>query len=565
MSSKTFNLVTNPWIKVIEKETNQEEKVSLIELFQNAQNYSQLAGEMRSQDLAILRFLLAILTTVYSRFNVDGEVYDWLEIDKTTLQITEPVDEDEYEQSDLQDTWQQLFEQGHFSDVVSEYLKQYQSQFDLFGDHPFYQVTAEEYDAVVPAKKRVATGSGTVAIKQINRLISESNNTPDIFAPKADSEKNHVPLDELIRWLIMYQNFTGVTDKTKIETEEKFSTPSGWLYKLNPVYAKDGTLFETLMLNLILFSDKKYANQAPVWEFQSIQDYVTYRKKMILPDNLAGLYTDWSRLLHIEWDELERPTIFSAGLPMYSSENAIIEPMTTWKPDAQGGTEDFKPAVKSTRSLGIAMWRNFGQYVNVEKSASHEPGIVTWLHTLEKKGMISANKKLNLSTAALVSDGNATSQAPVAEVTDDLVIRATVLFDDEGIQRWPERIEDMIDITQQIGKDYWQFVASVGQIRNLDSRQFASQYTAKFYDQLNGPFKAWLTDLSNDDDRDQKELEWQSELKKIVTRSADNLMQSSTSRDITGITVTTKDGSRLQNVFTASNYLKYNLKRHLNV
>ncbi|GAJ26881.1 CRISPR-associated protein [Liquorilactobacillus sucicola DSM 21376 = JCM 15457] len=565
MNNQVFNLVTDPWIKVIDKTTNQDKEVSLTELFENAQHYRRLAGEMRSQDLAILRFLLAILTTVYSRVDADGVGYEWLEIDTETLKIINSVDEDDYDQSDLQETWQQLFQQGHFSKIVTQYLKRHQKRFDLFGEQPFYQVTADEYDAVVSEKKKVATGSGTVSVKQINRLISESNNTPDIFTPKTDGKKNQVLLDELVRWLIMYQNFTGVTDKTKVDTNEKFSTPSGWLYKLNPVFANGATLFETLMLNLILFTKKEYVAQKPVWEYENLQDYVANRKKLVLPDDLAGLYTAWSRVLHIEWDEQNQPTIFSAGLPMFSNKNAFVEPMTTWKPDLQGGTEDFKPAVKSTRSLGIAMWRNFGQYVNVDKSTPHEPGIVSWLHILEKKGMLASNRRLNLATAVLVSDGNATSQAPVAEIADDLVVKVEVLFDTEGTHRWPERIENIIDLTQQIGKDYWQFVVNMGQIRNLDSRQFASQYSAKFYDRLNEPFKQWLAGLSNDDNRDEKELEWQRTLKKIVLRSAEEFMNSSTSRDIKGITAIRKDKSVIQNIFTSNNDLRYNLKRHLNL
>ncbi|KRL00526.1 type I-E CRISPR-associated protein Cse1/CasA [Liquorilactobacillus capillatus] len=565
MSDKVFNLVTDPWIKVIDKTTNQDKKVSLTELFENAQHYRRLAGEMQSQDLAVLRFLLAILTTVYSRVDVGGEEYEWLEIDTETLKVINLVDEDDYDQKDLQKTWQQLFQQGHFSRIVIQYLKQHQKRFDLFGEQPFYQVTADEYDAVVSEKKKVATGAGTVSVKQINRLISESNNTPDIFTPKTDNQKNQVSLDELVRWLIMYQNFTGVTDKTKVDTNEKFSTPSGWLYKLNPVFANGFTLFETLMLNLVLFTKKEYVIQKPVWEYKNFQDYVANRKKVILPDDLASLYTAWSRVLHIEWDEQNQPTIFSAGLPMFSNKNAFIEPMTTWKKDSQGGEGDHKPAVKSTRSLGIAMWRNFGQYVNIDKSKSHEPGIVSWLHTLEKTGLLAPNKRLNLATAVLVSDGNATSQTPVAEIADDLVIKAEVLFDSKETQRWPERIENIIELTQQVGRDYWQFVASVGQIRNLDSRQFASEYSTKFYDRLNEPFKQWLAGLSNDDNRDEKELEWQRTLRKIVLRSAEEFMNSSTSRDIRGITTTRKNKPIIQNIFTVNNDLRYNLKRHLNL
>lgn len=151
----------------------------------------------------------------------------------------------------------------------------------FFGGTPFYQVTADEYDQLVPAKKKIATGTGTVSVKQINRQVSESGNTPAIFSPKVAEFKDQITIPELVRWLISYQNFTGVTDKTKIEMEEKFSNPAGWLYRLNPVFAKGQTLFDTLMLNLVLVQtdgDQIYQNQKPVWEYDTVIKYVEERK-----------------------------------------------------------------------------------------------------------------------------------------------------------------------------------------------------------------------------------------------------------------------------------------------
>ena len=43
MSERHFNLVTEPWIKVIDDQ-NQEQTVSLETLFSNAGHYRQLAG-----------------------------------------------------------------------------------------------------------------------------------------------------------------------------------------------------------------------------------------------------------------------------------------------------------------------------------------------------------------------------------------------------------------------------------------------------------------------------------------------------------------------------------------
>ena len=562
-SKTSFNLVTEPWIQVIDKQTYEDKKVSLIDLFENSENYKQLAGEMATQDLAILRFLLAILTTVYSRVDIDGNFYEWIEGDDSTWQVTEPIDADEYEVKDLYNTWQQLYSQGHFSKAVIKYLKMNQNLFDLFDEFkPFYQVTAKDYDAVVLEKNKLEKNNGQVTVKQINRLISESNNQPAIFSPKTTTNKNKIELDQLSRWLITYQNFSGVTDKAKIKTDEKYSTSAGWLYKLNSVFAKGETLFETLILNLVLVNEKEDIIQKPVWEWDSMQGYVNYRKQMILPDNLAELYTTYSRLLHIKWDNQQQPTIFSAGLPIFDHENAFIEPMTTWKPVPKSHDKSLKPAIKSIQTMNKTMWRNFGDYIKTDESNTQEPGIVSWLKKLKSKGLLPANKRLKLATAVLINDGNVTSQSPFAEITDDLTVKAEVLFDNNSAERWPERIAQIVEVTQNIGNDYISFLYDVAEIRNIDKKQFVSQYGLKFYDTLNNPFKEWLLSLVNDDDRDAKQLEWHKILKSIVLKLVTEHFNSSTTRDIKGIIDDKKNQTK--NIFTINNTLMWKLKRDLN-
>jgi len=564
MDNKKFSLLTEPWLKVIDSQSNQEQTVSLIDLFENSQNYRQLAGEMRSQDLAILRLLLAILTTVYSQFDMIGDRYDWLENshDATRSELT--IDQDIFDedgQDELLKTWQDLYQAGKFSETVVRYLTTYQDRFDFFGERPFYQVTTEEYDALVPKNKSVVAGKGQVSVKQINRRISESANTPAIFSPKFGEAKNDLQLDELVRWVITYQNFTGVTDKTKIVTDEKFSNPAGWLYRINPVFVKGKNLFETLMLNLVLVTprnrDGKYVLQKPVWEYPTVRDYVEMRKKQLLPDNLAELYTAWSRILHIEWNDQGKPVIFSAGIPMFEADNALIEPMTTWRRDKK--TNVYRPAVKGLRSLGIAMWRNFGQYVNVRQADDiHEPGLVIWLRYLKQKKLIARDAPLILNSVALISDGNATSQSPAVELVDDMQLQTDVLFDDDT-DYWPARIEDAIEFAQTTGTDYYHFASDIGTIRNLDVRPFASAMSAKFYDRLNEPFKQWLGALTVTDNRDEKINLWKDQLKEITKQSVADVLKTASPRDIKG--VTTKQGTL--NIFTAKNHLMYNLRIHL--
>lgn len=83
-----YNLLDEKWIQVASKDT--VEKVSIKELFAGAANYKELAGDMKTQDFAVMRVMLAILHTVFSRFDSNGDPYEFFEVDKESfLQIGE--------------------------------------------------------------------------------------------------------------------------------------------------------------------------------------------------------------------------------------------------------------------------------------------------------------------------------------------------------------------------------------------------------------------------------------------------------------------------------------------
>lgn len=74
---KEFCLLDESWIKVLNDE-NEIIEVSLIDVFTNAHKYKRLAGETVTQDVAILRLLLAIAITVFYRYDADGREDDVL-------------------------------------------------------------------------------------------------------------------------------------------------------------------------------------------------------------------------------------------------------------------------------------------------------------------------------------------------------------------------------------------------------------------------------------------------------------------------------------------------------
>ena len=266
----SFNLLDEKWLKVVTKNTNEVIDVSLIELFENAQDFKILAGEMKTQDFSVLRLLLAVLHTVYSRFNVDGKVYDYLEVDEMYRQ-KDDVSEDDLEdyKEELMETWKNLWKKGKFSKIVLDYLEKWREHFYIFDEqYPFYQVTKEEIYSNIDEGKTPTK----IAIKNINRLISESDNKIALFSPKSDKDdnKNEVTNEEFARWLIMFQGYTGQSDKIKIK-KKIYSASNGWLFDIGGIYFEGDNLFETLLLNLALVHPSldyvTLSKEKPCWEF----------------------------------------------------------------------------------------------------------------------------------------------------------------------------------------------------------------------------------------------------------------------------------------------------------
>ena len=68
MSEIEFNLLDEPWIKVMTEDCTAQE-ISLTQALWEGHHYRRLAGELPTQDVAILRLLLAVLHTVFYRMD----------------------------------------------------------------------------------------------------------------------------------------------------------------------------------------------------------------------------------------------------------------------------------------------------------------------------------------------------------------------------------------------------------------------------------------------------------------------------------------------------------------
>ena len=223
-TGKKFNLLDEAWIRALTPDQAVRE-VSLTDALINARRYAGLAGELPTQDVAILRLLLAVLYAVFSRVNAAGE--------------ESPLESED----DALDRWAELWEMGEFPEgPIAAYLEQWRDRFWLFHpERPFYQVPE-------------AAAGTEYASSKLNGTLSESANKIRLFPVCLGHDKNKLTFSEAVRWLIYVNGFDDTSLKQPKESKKKYgklpSPGAGWLGKLGLIAAEGDNLFETLMLIL---------------------------------------------------------------------------------------------------------------------------------------------------------------------------------------------------------------------------------------------------------------------------------------------------------------------------
>ena len=545
-----YNLLDEKWIQVISKDT--VEKVSIKELFACAGQYKELAGDMKTQDFAVMRVMLAILHTVFSRFDSNGEPYGFFEVDKEKFLQTGELKEsdlDDYEEA-LYQTWIDIWNAKEFSKVVDEYLEKWRDRFFLYDNkYPFFQVTKEIIE-------KDAGGGGEFYGKNINRLVSESNNKQAYFSPKDESYKEYMTDDELARWLITLQGYIGTSDKKKVGAAKTYS--KGWLYDLGGVYLQGNNLFETLMLNFAIGHNENnnlLKIQKPSWEAETIEKNIElYFHNGI--DNIASLYTAWCREIFIDPGRMQEDKFVCciAKLPEVEHSDAFLEPMTVWRYNKDGEYKDkYRPRKHNANQ---SMWRNFGLLTGVGEG-TRKPGVIEWLNKLDdisdsvELGL--AKENITLCAVCMLDDGNATSWAPIDEVEDTLNLKERVLVDTGWIIRINKTITDTIDAIERVLK---RFITDLLEIRNMD-KSGDSKYVEQFYFRIDLSFRKWIESIDIDNDKDIKEIEWQGILKKSMKEYVDEIVSNAGLRDYKGI----ETSKGIKNIATIYNSFLYRLNQ----
>ena len=475
-----FNLLDEPWI-IVRTRSNETKRLSLLEVFQYAHEIQALAGELPTQDIAIMRLLLAVMHASF----IDDRVED---------------------SEDAVDCWMELWKMKKFPfDIIRDYLEQYRDRFWLFHPtQPFYQSAHIVENMVKYKAGKGKKTSGEIKCKTVARLIGDlfqSDNNVRLFPGRTGKWQETITYDEAARWLLHLNAFD--------DDSAKNPTPKGvgYLGKLGLIYIRGDNLFETLMLNFVLadyrdeiFDDTKEESKA-YWEKKPVCE--TIERLIAQPRAQKDLLTMQSRRILLK---REHGKVIGYLLTMgdYFEKGASLlnETMTTWKSDS----DDVIP---KEHQLECQMWRDFPALVGMLTNANTmQPGVVHWLQYIKKE--MPELQRVKLVVTGAHYDWKSGWQR-VDYVYDDLSINASLL--DEMNETWIDNIIKVLDKTKEAVKELGKLSRNISDASG-DSDENRQNKTAKNacemgYSHLDSLFRNWL--LSVDPQKDTlavKMAEW---------------------------------------------------------
>lgn len=530
MKEIEFNLLDEKWILARKSDCTVDE-LSLTDALLKAHEYVELAGELPTQNVSILRLMLAVLHTVFSRYSPQGE--------------PAPL----YDSDDAEYRWKELWNAGRLPEKpIKEYLASVHDRFWLFHpERPFYQTEAAKIGTEYTASK-------------LNGAVSESGNKIRLFCGCTGVQKSELSYSEAARWLLYVNNYDDTSSKPKGKNLP--SPGAGWLGKLGLITIRGNNLFETLVYNLILLNHKRnfsevWGPECPAWE-PDVPN-TAERAEIPMPDNLSELYTLQSRRLWINRDDNEKVIGYNLlGGDFFEKVDAFIEPMTVWskvKGNERAG-EKFQPR---RHDSSVQMWREFS-YAFETAAGSHIPGVVLWTKYI--KQMLPESRKLISFSIASVQYGD--KDFFVNDVFSDSLTFHTDLLTEIG-EHWRAKITDEIKKCDEsaaalrfLAKDI-ELAAGSAEDTVL-KRAVVERAREQYYYEIDLPFRNWLERIDPNweivsEQEEQALREWHETAKRIALRIGQELVESAGTAAIVGRAV--KDKNDKERYYSAPDAYRY--------
>ena len=533
-----FNLLDEPWI-IVKTKANETKTWSILELFEHAHEAQELAGELPTQDIAIMRLLLAIMHGTFVTENIET-VYDAIEL------------------------WTDLWEEKQFRfDEIKAYLEPYHDRFWLFHPtQPFYQSAhiQQNMDAYKAAKMKKEVVPSESNWKTVARLVGDlfqSDNKQRLFPVRTGVSQQELTYSEAARWLLHLNGFDDNSAKMPVPQNV------GYLGQLGLLYAKGRNLFETLMLNFVLADDRNEVfsdgeeNSYAYWEkpvceaveqeipqSRAQKDLLTMQSRRILLHREHGMVTGY---LLTMGDYFARDT------------SLLNETMTVWKEDKVRG---FLPKV---HQLSCQIWRDFSSLLGMNVNTKvRRPGVIHWLQILCDE--IDELKLLCICAIGVSYKKSGPSWQIIDYIQDSLSINYSLL--DKMNEVWIQEVINVLGKMKNAVGSLGDFAVDVAEASGCNlqgSLSVKQKEIAKFaqeegYYYLDQAFRRWLLGVNPDrDELEVKIVEWLRIAKKMLLQLAQEQLNQCSDIALVG---RIKNGNE-ENAIKAFRKFQYHIKNAL--
>lgn len=538
MSDQPYNLLDEAWICVVDS-AGAARRVSLLGAFREAHEICDIRGDIATQDVALLRLLLAVLRR--------------------------SVREAAAESDSLTQYWHSLHSSPTLPlGLIEPYLEQYRDRFDLkHPEAPFMQVA----------------GDSTSKRSGLQKLIADLPDTPDkqLFSTRAGHGAESLSLAEASRWLVHAHAFdpsgikTGLVGDSRAKGGRGYPIGLGWSGNCGIITAEGSTLKETLLLNLVLLDDVSEAD-APPWELA--QDGPDARMERpgvpATPKGPTQAMTWQTRRVVLHLDESGDRVIdvsLGNGDPVSPINRWDIEDHTAWRystVQSKVGRDVFFPlGIDSDREL----WRGLSGILAVEPTRGrvnskppprHAAGVVTWVDALVREEALDAATIVPLRvTGAVYGTQNSVTENIRSSVID---LPASVWADRRLALTAVNAVSDAeaaVVALRGLAKD---ICLAAGLESGGGSADDAS---AQAYASLQPLFHAWVRRLEPGSDVLAVEAAWQRAVRREVNTVAQSLAHNAGTAAIIGRTVEVLGKPRYLDIGSAWGRFQASLRRAL--
>lgn len=471
----SFDLIDEPW--VLADDRGEVREVSLREAFERAHQLRRLAGEVTTQEAAMLRLLVAIL---YRALPVDGD------------------------EEDVAERWEQWWCAETLPSAVVDYLTARRDRLDLFDDaQPFLQVGGLQ----------AATTSGLMT------LVADVPPKAGFFTTRAAEELHRLSAAEAARWLVHCHAFdpsgikTGAVGDPRVKGGKGYPIGTGWAGNLGLILVEGDTLKDTLLLNLVL-SMPSGESDHPVWERAPLSASVAQDHPY--PQGPADALTWPSRRIRLIGDrDGVTDVIRSNGDPLHPRNQHNVEPHTGWRRSENQEKLHGAPAyMPRTHAVERGLWRGLPTLLPVHGASSRgsdsepwlAPAVLGWVARLKELGALPDAMPIRLRAVGM--EYGTQSSVVTAMIDDRLRVRADLLSD----PRLKRAVNDAVDIAEKVALAIGDLARNLERACGRDGEAARTRALEQAYHRLGSAFARSVEGLTSASATDAWAQHWHSQL-----------------------------------------------------